>query len=138
MKLWKWFLVVSAAAIFIQIVLAGLMFMGFTLLHTSFGHIIFFPLLITLILGWRQKAGRPAVGLIGIIFVLYLLQAEILGAFASLTLSPTNLGLLAHGINALVLYTLTLGVTVWALRRPDVKQVTVAQSGELLPTAATG
>ena len=126
MKLWKWFLVVSAAAIFIQIVLAGLMFMGFTLLHTTFGHIIFLPLLITLILAWRQKAGRSAVGLIGVIFVLYVVQAEVLGAFASLALATTNLGLLAHGVNALVLYTLTLGVTVWALRRPDVKQLTAA------------
>ena len=60
MKLWKWFMVISAAAIFIQILLAGLMFMRFTLLHTTFGHVIFFPLLITLILAWRQKAGRSA------------------------------------------------------------------------------
>ena len=128
MKLWKWFLVISAAAIFIQIVLAGLMFMGFTLFHTTFGHLIFIPLLITLILAWRQKAGRWAVRLIGIIFVLDLLQAEPLAHNASLTLATTNLGLLAHGINALVLYTLTLGVTVWALRRPDVKLVTAAQA----------
>jgi len=128
MKLWKWFMVISAAAIFIQILLAGLMFMGFTLLHTTFGHVIFFPLLITLILAWRQKAGRSALGLIGIIFVAYIVQAEVLGAFASLDLAPTNLGLLAHGVNALVLYTLTLGVTVWALRRPDVKQMTAVQA----------
>jgi len=98
------------------------MFMGFGFLHTTFGYLIFFPILVTLILAWRQKAGRLAVGFIGIIFVLYLVQAEVLAHFASLDLTPTNVGLLAHGINALVLYTLTLSVTVWALRRPEAKQ----------------
>ncbi len=121
MKLWKWFLVISAAAIFLQIVLAGLMFMGFTYLHTTFGHAIFLPILITLILAWRQRAGRRVVGLVGIIFVLYIIQAEVLAQQASLELTTTNLGLLAHGINALILYTLTLGVTIWALKRPDAK-----------------
>jgi len=101
------------------------MFMGFGFLHTSFGHLIFLPILVTLILAWRQKAGRLAVGFIGIIFVLYLVQAEVLAhsaTLAGLDLTPTNVALLAHGINALVLYTLTLSVTVWALRRPEAKQ----------------
>ncbi len=53
LKLWKWFLVISAAAIFIQIVLAGLMFMGFGYLHTSFGYAIFLPILVAIILAWR-------------------------------------------------------------------------------------
>jgi hypothetical protein len=131
MKLWKWFLVISAAAIFVQIVLAGLMFMGFTFFHTTFGHIIFFPLLITLILAWKQKAGRSAVGLIGMIFVLDLIQAEPLAHsahLAGLDLSTTNVALLAHGINALVLYTLTLSVTIWALRRPEAKQTASVQN----------
>lgn len=121
MKLWKWFLVVSAASIFIQIFLAGLMFMGFGLLHTSFGHLIFFPLLVTLILAWRQKAGRTAVGLVGIILILDLIQAEPLAHNASLNLATSNIGLLAHGVNALILYTLTLAVTVWAVRGSEPK-----------------
>jgi hypothetical protein len=130
MKLWKWFLVISAAAIFVQIVLAGLMFMGFGYLHTVFGHLIFFPILVTLILAWRQKAGRRALGFIGIIFGLDLVQAEPLAHFAKLSgldLATTNVALLAHGINALVLYTLTLSVTVWALRRPEAKASATAQ-----------
>ncbi len=111
-----------------QIVLAGLMFMGFGYLHTSFGHAIFLPILVALILAWRQKAGRLALGFIGIISVLYLVQAEVLAQIASLNLATTNLGLLAHGINALVLYTLTLSVSVWALRQPEAKQTASVQS----------
>lgn len=126
MKLWKWFLVVSTAAIFFQIILAGLMFMGFTYFHTFFGHIIFFPILITLILAWRQKAGRLALGLIGIIFVVYLIQAEVLAHAASasgLSLTTSNVGLLAHGVTAIILYTLSLSVTVWAVRQPTTRPV---------------
>jgi len=106
------------------------MFMGFGYLHKTFGHLIGLPILVTLILAWRQKAGRLAVGFIGIIFVLTLVQAEPLAHFASLAgldLTPTNVALLAHGINALVLYTLTLSVTVWALRRPEAKQTASVQ-----------
>lgn len=131
MKLWKWFLVISTASIFAQIILAGLMFMGFSYFHTTFGHLIFFPILITLILAWRQKAGRLAIGLIGITFVLYLIQAEVLAHAASqagLVLATNNIGLLAHGINALILYTLSLIVTVWAIRRTEVKQTPSMQS----------
>ncbi len=76
----------------------------------------------------ETKAGKLAVGFIGIIFVLYLVQAEVLAQFASLNLATTNLGLLAHGINALVLYTLTLSVSVWALRQPEAKQIASVQS----------
>ena len=131
MKLWKWFLLISTVAIFTQIVLAGLMFMGFTYFHTTFGHLIFFPILIALILAWRQKAGRLATRLIGIIFVVVLIQAEPLAHFArlaGLVLATNNLALLAHGINALILYTLSLSVTVWAVRQPEVKQTSSIQS----------
>ena len=131
MKLWKWFLLISTVAIFAQIVLAGLMFMGFTYFHTTWGHLIFIPILITLILAWRQQAGQMATRLIWIILVVDLIQAEPLAHsayLAGLVLSTSNLALLAHGINALILYTLSLSVTVWAVRRPEVKQTASVQT----------
>lgn len=119
MRLWKWLLIVSTGSIFIQIVLAGLMFLGLTNLHTGLpGVAVFFLLVVTAIVAWRAKAGRRMLGLLGIIFVLFMIQV-FLGGGASTRLEPTDLALVAHGVNALILYTLTLAVTISAVRRPD-------------------
>ncbi len=119
MRLWVWSLVISTAAIFTQILLAGLFIMGFPVVnfHISLGHGLQLLLLISLILAWRQKAGRRMVYLISTVFLLAVIQANAVAIFVEPVFTPTNTILIIHGIIALILYTSSVIVTVIGFRQ---------------------
>ncbi len=127
---------VTAGAIYVQMILGGIMLIERTAnIHVYFGHGITFLALIAAILLWRVKPRSKFLRRGGILFLILVgLQTEVLGPAITTTGLPwfnpsllslnDQLILAAHGMNAAVVFAISVALSVWAVRELPRAQVT--------------
>lgn len=107
-----------AGVIYVQMILGGEMLIDRTTnFHTGLGHFIQLPALIAMIVFWRVKPPSKFLRWGGILlFLLTVIQASALGILIDPTPDTNRVILLAHGLNAAILFALATALSVVAVR----------------------